>query len=72
MADALIADPDVPGLVRPSAKVVRDVRIGTWRFQMLKDGTMFMSHWAGADNERMVSHELFSAEDAAKIAGVFT
>lgn len=65
--EALITDPDVPGLVRPSSKAVRERRVGNWIFQSLADGTLFVSHWRG---ENMVGHELFSEEEAALILGV--
>jgi len=68
---ALVADPDVPGLVRPTSKTVREVRVGAWSFLVLKDGTVFMSHWSGAENENMVTHALFSAEEVEKIAKAF-
>lgn len=65
--EPLITDPDVPGLVRATSKVAREVRVGNWLFQSLVDGTLFVTHWRG---ENMVGHELFSAEEAEKILGV--
>lgn len=69
----LVADLDVPGLVRLTEKPVDAAAVRGWRFERLADGSVLLSLWTGAaGEERMVSHELFSPEEAATIAAAFT
>lgn len=70
--EGLIADENVPGLYVPAEKVVDEYRTGSWKFQRLADGCVFASEWRGAeDAECMVSHALFSADDARVLAALF-
>ena len=63
----LVTDADVPGLVVPSSAVAKTVEIGDHCFEMLEDGTVFVSQWRG---DSMVSHALFELEDVAALRGL--
>jgi hypothetical protein len=60
----IVADETVPGLYKPSEKVVGTARMGARKYELLADGCLFLSEWRGAlETERMVSHTLLSAGD---------
>jgi len=71
MESTLVSDPDVPGLVRPSAAVSNDVTVQFasegWKFELLADGTLFVSMWRG---DRMVSHVLFDKDSRQALAAL--
>lgn len=72
MAAEVVADPNVPGLYTATEKVIRQVRAGSWKFALLKDGSVFATEWRGSpEAECMVSHALFSPADVKALAGIF-
>lgn len=70
MAD-VISSEVIPGLYAVSEEVVAEIRIGSWKFQKLADGSVFASDWRGSEvDERMVGYFLLSPSESTQLVGL--
>jgi len=69
--ETLVSDPDMPGLVRPTSPVIDEMTVQSasegWKFELLADGTLFISQWRG---DRMVSHTLLDKDSKQALAAL--
>ena len=65
--ERLVADPDVPGLVVPSATVTGSLVAADLRFERLEDGSLFVSQWSGG---MMVGSRLLEVAEVAALCAL--